>query len=323
MAQPGFYFCVCPDGRLIKEHIETCLAALPDHGAGWERHTYWGDEELPPQFWEQLTLQGLFGTSRVVLVRNAQNIPAAVWKRLSAALGAPNPQCLPMFCLEVAWEKNQPKIPAHIAKLRCLAFADKQKWIWRSPGLDERSLKKHVQTRAQALGLTFAPGALEVLCAGVPPDANAVENELQKLTLAAGSGPVTQEMAASAGYVPEFNIFAFIRMIQAGNVPGAWQEVRRGQKDGDGLLFPFLGMLLREARLLWQIHAGENVRLHPSDAAAKQQLAARLGHQGLTRLFDLILRAELHVKSGERQPDQTLEALIADLIRLFRPAGRS
>lgn len=321
MAQPGFYFCICPDGHLIREHINACLAALPHGGAGWERHTYWGDEELPPRFWEQLTLQGLFGTSRVVVVRNAQNIPAVVWKRLSAALGTPNPQCLPVLCLEVAWEKNQPKIPAHIAKLRCLAFADKQKWVWRSPGLDERSLKNHVRTRAAASGLTFGPGALEALCAGVPPDAGAVENELRKLSLAAGSGPITREMASSAGYVPEFNIFAFIRMVQAGNVPGAWEEVRRGQKDGDGLLFPFLGLLLREARLLWQIHAGENVRLHPSEASVKQQLASRLGHRGLTRLFDLILRAEWHVKSGERQPDQALEALIADLMRLFRPAS--
>lgn len=339
MARPGFTLCVCPDGRLTKEYIHATLAGpaasgspssteLGGAGAAakavapstWEPFTYWGDEELPPLFWEHLTLQGLFGTPRALTVRNAHLLPAATWKRLSTALGRPNAHCWPFFCLEVTWEKGQPKIPAHILKLPCVAFADKQGWIWRQPGLDERSLKRYIQNRAQSLGLTFAPGALDRLCQGVPPDATAVENELQKLCLATAGRPVTPEMASTAAHVPDFNIFAFIRLIQNGNVPAAWEEVRRGQKDGDGLLFPFLGLLLREARILWQVHMGEAVRLHPNDAQAKKQLAQSLRQEGIIRLFDLIVRAEWAVKTGERQPDQALEALVADLLLLFRPS---
>lgn len=339
MPRPGFTLCVCPDGRLLKDHIHKALSvstpdtpqapsamdsltetALPASAAlPWERFTYWGDEELPPLFWEHLTLQGLFGTPRALTVRNAHNLPAAVWKRLSAALGRPNAHCWPFFCLEVPWEKGQPKIPAHISKLACVHFADTQGWIWRQSGLDERSLRRYIQSRAQELHLTFAAGALERLCEGVPADATAVENELQKLHLAANGKAVSVELASTAGHVPDFNIFAFIRLIQQGNIAGAWAEVRRGQKDGDGLLFPFLGLLVREARLLWQVHAGEAVRLHPSDAQNKKMLAKRLGQDGIIRLFDAIVRAEWDVKTGQRQPDQTLEALVADLTLLFSP----
>lgn len=323
MSRPGFTLCVCPDGRLTKDYIHSTLtadaASASTSNAVWERFTYWGDEELPPQFWEHLTLQGLFGTPRALTIRNAHNIPAATWKRLSSALGRPNPHCWPFFCMEGPWEKGQPKLPAHIAKLPCVHFADKQGWMWRQAGLDERSLRRHVQNRARELKLSFAPGALEKLCEGVPADATAVENELQKLSLAAGGTAVSMELAATAGHVPDFNIFGFIRQIQSGNVAGAWSEVKRGQRDGDGLLFPFLALLLREARLLWQVHVGETIRAHPSDVQNKQQMAKRLGQTGIIRLFDAIVRAEWDVKTGQRQPDQTLEALVADLILLFSP----
>lgn len=291
-------------------------------GKDWERHTYWGDEELPQAFWEHLTLQGLFGVPRILLLRNAQNVPAATWKKLSAALGTPNEKTWLILCLEVAWEKGQPKIPAHIAKQRCLAFADKQGWIWRSGGLDERGIKKFVQLRAKVLGLTFGEGALEALCASVPPDAAAIETEMQKLWLAAGGGVVTVAMTGSADYVPESNIFSFIRFLQAGNVAAAWRELHRGQREGDGMLFPLLALLLREARILWQVQAGEQVRMHPNDVQSKGQLAGKLGFAGLTRLFELIMRAEWQVKSGERNPEQALEALAADLLVLFGPAAR-
>ena len=320
MQRPGFYFCICPDAGLLKEQVSGLLDAHPaGNGKTWERHIYWGDEELPQTFWEYLTLQGLFGVPRALVVRNAHNLPAATWKKLSAALGTPNEKTWLILCLEVAWEKGQPKIPAHLAKLRCLAFADKQQWVWRSGGLDERTLKKFVQQRARALGLTFGEGALDALCASVPPDAAAVESEMQKLRLAATDGAVTASMTGSADYVPESNIFSFIRFLQAGNAPAAWRELHRSQREGDGMLFPLLALLLREARILWQLQAGEQVRMHPGDMQSKERLAAQLGFSGIARLFDSIMHAEWHVKSGERSPDQALEALAADLLVLFRP----
>lgn len=314
--RPGFTFCICPDGKLLRQQVEELLAAFPE--AGRERHVFWGDEDLTPKFWETLTLQGLFSASKVMLVRNAHALPAEVWKRLSASLSRPNPQTWPLFCLEVAWEKGQPKIPAHIAKLPCFTFADSKDWVWRSPGLEPRSMRRHIQQRAKALGLELEAGCADILAETLPTDASAVDAELGKLQLLADGRPLTQEQARSVSASGEFNIFAFLRQLQSGQTATVWKSILAEQAKGEEPLFYLLALLQREARQLWQALAGEQVR-GPSDQA-KQQTASRLGVTGLCRLWDAMHAAELAVKSGRRSPPQALDALMADLTLLFAPS---
>ena len=337
--RPGFFLCICPDGQLVKRQVATQLATWPPapvagglmglgggasggSGAGaaleWETHVFWGDDELPRTFWELLTLQGLMARPRALVLRNAQALPAEVWKRLSQALGRPNPQTWPIICLGVAFDKGQPKIPAHLAKLPCFAFAEERGWVWRSPGLDERSLGRHIQGRARELGLRLSPEALETLTISLPPDAAAVDSELAKLSLLSGGETVTPESAGLATFTSDFNIFQFLRALTSGQAETVWAQSLHEQARGDDLIFPLLGLLQREARLLWQVLAGETAAMRPQDIPAKKQLAARLGPAGLARLWDVMHTAELSIKSGRRSPAQALNALVGDLTLLFR-----
>jgi DNA polymerase-3 subunit delta len=204
-----------------------------------------------------------------------------------------------------------------VAKLKCFVHADSRGWIWRHAGLDDKALRSFVQKESKARKLRFAQGALELLCAGLIPDASAVAAELDKLALAAADGHVSVELAAQAAHVPAFDIFRFLRLIQGGRVQTAWADVLRARRANEGLLFPLLGLLIREARLLWQILHGESVRAYPAELSAKRKLASRLGDDGLTRLFRLLFLADLAVKSGARQPEQALDALVADLSLLL------
>ena len=286
-----------------------------------EIRTFWADEGLDGRFWEALTMQGLTERPRALLVRGAQTLTAEVWKKLSAVLAPPRPAILPVFFLESLWEKGQPKLPAHIAKLRCLEFADKQGWVWRSAGLDARALRKHVQQRAAALELRLTPDALDALCAVVTPDAAAVRGVLEQLALASGDGEVGVELVRNmAESAPEVIIFEFIRHLQSGNSAAVWRTLLREGDGGESLLFPLLALLTREARLLWQIQAGENVWLPQQTANLKRSLASRLGTSGLANLFAALMEAEWAVKSGRRQPLQALEELVGSLTLAFTSA---
>ncbi len=329
MPRPGFSFCICPDAGLIKGQIESLMQEYPPEAssgglmggstnATWERHVYWGDDDLSQNFWNHLTIQGLFNTPIALIVRNAQNLPAATWKSLSSALATSSSTKWPIFCLEVPFDKKQAKIPAHITKLKCFSVAEQNGWAWRNGGLDAQGVKRFVQERAKQCGLNFEPNVLEALCASTPPDATAIENEIQKLALAAPQGKVSMDMINVGAYLPESNIFAFISCVQAGNIAAAWREIYRGQKDVAALFFPFLALLAREARTLWQMLAKEPVHVHFSVAQSKEQCARKLGFAGVAKIFALIVQAEQQVKSGHCDAEQALESVVVDLARLFR-----
>lgn len=318
MNRPGFTFCTCPDSYLIKNHIGTLLQNNAPESGTWHRQAFWGDDQLPPAFWENLTLQGLFGTPQALVVRNAHNIPADTWKKISAAIARPNALAWPFFCLEVAFERGKPKIPAHIQKLPCFQFAMKKQWVWTMPGLDAREKRIFIQQQCRDFAIKLAPQTLDKLALALPDDATAIVCEIKKLALALPTGgQITPEMTQLVSHTPDIDIFTFIKALQQSNASTVWREVFRSQETGDALLFPFLGMLMREARQLWQLLSGEEVKLPTTILSAKQQLARQIGYAGLTRIWELALEAERGVKTGERSLDQAMDALVAGLSHIF------
>lgn len=317
----GFTFCICPDSTLLRQQLDSLLDGQA-RDATWERHVFWGDEELSRQFWDHLTLQGLFSTLRMLVIRNAQNLPVETWKKLSSALARPNPQVWPVLCLEMAWEKGQPKLPSSIARQACFVFAGKKGWIWRQAGLDGPSLRRHVQIRARTMGLDFESDSFDRLCEMLPSEASAVESELAKLALLVCDENGEKRAVRTAdlrelGNLSDFNIFTLLRQIQSGQSAAVWKTVLTEEARGEEPLFYLLAMLQRETRQLWQLLANEQVYVPPRDLGSKKQTAARLGAGGLAALWDIMHVAELDVKSGRSSPGQALNSLIAKLGRLF------
>lgn len=331
MQRPAFSFLVCPDAELARAEIERQIEA---HAAtGFERRAYFGDEELPARFWQDLGSPGLLGGSKIVILRRIEGLKAEAWKNLSPHLAGFNEACWPFFCIETAWQRNSPKIPAHIAKSKPWEAAKARGWIWQSPGLTRKTLPAYVQARLQSEGLRIAPPVLQALCERLPEDAAAVRTEVAKLSLALGPvqdstrGQAAREVriedldlvAATEG----LDIWGLLEAIQEGGAGGrqspVWKQVL-GQ-DGAEALFPLLFGLAREVRALWMIAAGEGskVRMQPWLLEKKERAARRIGQARLAQALSLALDAELSVKSGERSEAQALETLVAGLLRLFGP----
>ncbi len=319
MSRPGFTLCACPDTQLIRNHIDAQLAAHPASEGAWQRHVYWGDEGLPPAFWENLTLQGLFAAPKALVVRNAQNLAADEWKKLSQSLGSFNPLAWAFLCLEVPFDKNGPKVPKAITGLKCWGFAESKGWLWSSAGLSPRDMREFIAGWATRNDVQIAPPVQQSLAQHLPQDATAATRELEKLALATGDdATITPELAASIAHESEMDIFAFINALQSGNAPAkVWSRVMQGHSSGDEGIFKFLAMLLREARILWQLLCGESVFLPGNVKQNKERLAATLGRGRIARIWDLALEAEKGIKSGARNPEQAMEMLVAGLIALF------
>lgn len=317
MDRPGFFFCICPDAALIREYVEGEFIA-PSKGDPPDVHVFWADEGLDCRFWDNLTLIGMDGRFRVLVVRGAEYLPAEIWKRLSVTLGTPRSGVLPVFCLEGAWEKGQPKLPAHIAKLKCLAFAEKKQWVWRSAGIEARTLGRYLQKRASAKGLRMTLDAVNVLSEMLVPDAFAVHNALEQLFLASSDSNVDVDLVRQmTKFTPDAVIFDIVRQLEASNAQSIWKAFLQAGDSGESLLFPLLTLMAREARILWQINVGEKVFVPQYVEKEKRCLASRIGLEGLSHIFSALRKAEFSVKSGVRQPLQAMEELVADLSLTF------
>lgn len=310
--KPGYSFLVSPDSRLLLEELNRLLSR--DNGP-WERNVFWGDEEPDSRFWSSLRQQGLFAGKRAVIVRNAQDWPAAVWKTISAILANSCADIWPIFCLEVEQEKGKFKIPACIQKTNCFLFAQKSGWIWSAPALAGSALRKYVEVHAAQLGLNLEGELLTEFCSLVPADASAIASELAKLTMLAENGQIKREMFQSGLTNAESDAFALVRQLELQNLPAAWREVSRG--NAANLLFFLVALLAKEMRLFWQLENGESPWLPAQEASLKKSLAKKLGRAGISSGFCALADAEWQVKSGRQTPEQTLEVLVIHFVMLF------
>lgn len=337
MNRPPYSLCACPDSFLLQRRINTLLALSPAAGnMPWQRHVFWGDEGLAPPFWEHLTLHGLFAAPKALVIRNAQLLSAEILRELSTALlslvpkniperdtraSAPLPLPLiwPLLCLEVDFDKEGPKLPAHIAKLPCVILARERGWLDAAPPLSGKTLNSFIANEASRLGIHLDSRDIALLAGALPPQAARISAEMEKLALRTGpEGRLPGPLADFVDQTRELGIFELIRAVQQNsNTPAAWRRILEDRLSGDSTVFAFTALLLREARTLWQCLCGKPPYL-PQQAAAQKKLAARyLGFAGIARLWELALAADKGIKSGERSPDQAFALLAADLFVLF------
>jgi DNA polymerase III subunit delta len=323
MSRPGFFFNICPDPGLLQRRIEEDVSR---QGTGWEKRVFWADDGLPPSFWESLSLPGLMGGSRAVVLRRAEGLGAEEWAGFEHVLGRFQQRIWPILCLEGEWKGGRPSLPAALTKQRFWTLAQRKGWVWSSPGLSRQERTEIITGWARRLGLTMAPGVQALMLDALPGEMAAFRNELEKVYLGlAGGTLVTPESLSVVSLTSTMEIFEFLDAVVRSKQPAkVWEKVLSSQAGSDQLAFPFIALLLREARILWQLGSGEvgEVRLPPHVKSAKQDLARRIGSRKLARVWQLALEAELGIKSGRFSPEQALEQLVSGLMLLFSPFER-
>jgi len=319
MSRPGFSFLVCPDTEMVREKADSLLASATP---AFVRRVYWGDEELPPGFWEDLTVQSLMAEPKAVVLRRAHNCPAGFWAKLAGPLRGFNGLIWPILCLEGPFERKKAAIPKELAAAPFWKVAKQKGWVWESEGLTPETLRASLVDWAGSRGLSFAPRILDELCAALPMDFALIRRELEKLELAVPPGSqVTKEHLGLVSLHAAMDPFAFLRSFT--NPKAAFEVWRKIIGDqlltGDGVVFQFLGLLASDTRQMWNLVYGDpdSVRLPPFVAKNKAELGRRLGSKGLERIWELCFEAESGVKTGRRDPDQAMEILAAGLFELF------
>ncbi len=317
--RPGYSLMVCPDQEMLRRRLERLTSI---EGGGFTRQVFWGDaDDFGPAFWQALATVSLFSEPKIVVLRRAEGLPAEFWEKLSRPLAGFNEHVWPVICLEGPHDaKKGPSLPKGLADRPYWKVGLKKGWVWQSPGLNQDTLLPMLKDWAQGHRLRFSQGVLGELAQMLPLDMTACARELEKLELAVDGGEVRREHLAVVSFHEELDMFAFLKAIEAGqNHSDVWDKVFKQQlSTDDAFVFQFLAVLLREARQMWQLlHEDSEFSGHPYVRKIKTPMAQQLGRARLARMWDLAMTVESAIKSGERSPDQALEALVADLYALF------
>jgi DNA polymerase III subunit delta len=181
MTRQGFSFLVCADPELLKDRVGELL-----EGQGFAVRTFWGDEDLPPRYWQSLTVPSMMGPPNAVVLRRAQDQDDEFWSRMEPLLAMARPSVWPMFCLEGEWKSGKPNPPKTVTKGRYWAAAQKRGWIWEHPGLSRATIGRELDRFAARNNLTFASGVKKILAESLPLSTIALRGELEKIVLLAG-----------------------------------------------------------------------------------------------------------------------------------------
>lgn len=320
MSRPGFYFCFCPDYNLLKTRINRLLETSGQKE--WRKKIIWLDEQIDEHvLWKALNLPGMTGPPRALILRKCEKLPDKFWADISVSLRGFRPGIWPFFCFESDWDRGKPKIPAHITRRKYFRFAREKGWIWEYPGLTRKNIVRYITSKFGEMGIEPGPGVIDDLSFMLPLDSHGIDAEMEKLALLAHpEKTILKEHLKAISPQLDMDIFSFLQEIQKGtNISSAWNKIFKEQSRGEEMLFPFLGLLLREARILWHLATGQDsmVNLYPGIRQQKAGLARTMGLARISMLWDLVLEAESGVKSGRFSTEQAMDNLTAKLFKLF------
>lgn len=322
-----FSFVFAEDSSLLLKKVEELSSAFFQKNiAPAKRYVFWGEkgeEGLDSDFWQKLTFPSLIESADFFIIRRAENLNVDTWKNISEALGVLRENAFVVLCVEAEWKAKEKKIPAYVTNIKsqlCYTFAEKKSWNFYIPSLDARTIAFYIKDALKLRSLHCPQELFPRLLQIFPPNnayAVAIDNTLDQLALVAENAELREEDFENfAPANPEVLFFDYIKYIENGTTFKLWENLLLEQ-NAETMLFPFLALLNREARILWQILCGEDVKLPSFVVNNKRAVAQKLRLTKVARIFMLTREADWAIKSGRKKAQQVMEELLADLGKLY------
>ena len=311
----GYFICICPDFEVISDFINNTLNIF---SGNWEKKLIWGDEDQSDIFFNYLRSSSLINTKQAIILRYAEKLPEKFWNKLSKFLNRFNPDVCPFLCIESEWNKGKPPDIKFLKNKKYYKFAQKKGWILRSPGVDEQFLTNYINKWAKENKIKISYEVMSQLREVLPKDLSAIKNELKKLE-ALNKDAITVKDLNVISPSFEYNVFDLINSIE-GVAPKekVWETIIFKEINSHESIIPILKLFIREAKILWQLLQGESVYLPMWIKTKKINIAKKLGPKKIIEIYNIVLEAELKLKTSNISPSIVFENLVASMQNIFK-----
>lgn len=257
----------------------------------------------------------MFAPRRLVIIKNAEQMPAAEANRLVGYLGNPSPTtCL--VCVAPKFDARRAffqALKAGAVVVDCRPLTDGQVTEW-------------IRTQAKALGRSIAPDAVLFLKERIGRDLFPLLNEIKKAALLRGDDKKTieledvQEVCGAAGSVSIYDLLGAV----AGRKTDPALKALENLLEGGEPPLKILSSLSYRFRLIWRVK--EKMRAGHSDSALLRMFglgqwaggpvlagAKAYPETDLRWIFHRFMETDAGLKGGMLSPKMILELLVLDL----------
>jgi len=199
--------------------------------------------------------------------------------------------------------------------------------------LSPKRLPAWIERRVKSKGGQIEPQAITALANVIPDDLRRLDHEIEKLILYVNQArPITlADVELLCPYTADSETFAMANAIGRGDLQSAQNQLHKRLEEGQtplailgGIAGQFRGLLEVKSMAAWgmtpaQIAEAKGWR---SDYAARMRLreAGHFSRAQLIQIFNILLEADLAVKTGQIDQILVLDTLIT---RLCRAANRT
>lgn len=256
----------------------------------------------------------VFTDRRLVLVKDAQELPAAELDALLDYLSDPVPESLLLLvCAKIDGRR------------KFFQALKKQQALVEFKRLYDNQIPGFVKERARAAGRTLTEDALALFCRRVGSNLQEIVGELDKLFAYLGDQPLADvaDVAAVVSDSRVDSIFDLTNAIGSGDAAGALRLLGRLLGEGQAPLM-ILSMMVRHFRQLWLAHEyleqgaarsaiARGVGINPYFVDGVIQQARRFSPERFRKAFELFLAVDLALKSSGAHPSALLERLVLEI----------
>ena len=187
------------------------------------------------------------------------------------------------------------------------------------------SLGRWIRTRVGEKGGGILPGAITLLSRLVGPNLRVLDNELEKLALYAGEDPIVEaHVRELVPEVRETSVFNVVDAVLERRPAVALRATNRLSQGGAGFseVISMVSMQVRRVVLarhlldsgLPQAEIGSRLNIGPDFVLRKTiQQARSHSPEGLARLYEALLEADLAVKQGRMEEEVALQLLFTQV----------
>ena len=186
----------------------------------------------------------------------------------------------------------------------------------------ESEMPDRIQKYAQELHATIEPRASALLGSMIGADVWRARNEVAKLA-AAGKNPITEQMVRTMVHAgSQENIWKFVDALSSGDKKTALSLVD-AQLEASEAPQQFLGMIIRQTRLLLALHGAEGsdaslasqLKLNPFVVQKTRKQATRFTIARLVATYHALARLDRSLKESRGEPRLLFTILVDSIVR--------